>query len=391
MKKKATFYPISNREMKTASTLKVYNTSSIPGSAWARTFLNTAQKSLIYPLSLITIKKSERASFQQKITHDFNQMKMNNLNHPKVKLAYTALAKTILIQYSRIPVNIYAWANPIQDSNGSIRWETITTEPYQGSADMINDVENNKRIVFYTTAAAFGPKDVDYSTHPLLKKTEFYSNWQQVVDEYGNPIYENGNPKMAHYQLCINDALRVIHDFIAHATTGAQFGTTGEEKAWAAHTATILNEYGFTRKEKFMAIWALTSEVRGQNSWVNFSGVNDKAFHVLSEARKLKQSGDLEGYNRLKSTISIQFPDQKTDLLPAENMLGGMQQVDDFIRTFAAQNNIPINEEDANLIRPLDYNVVTKNTISPFASSKQNKTSSKIIYLPGRKINLKRA
>ena len=58
---------------------------------------------------------------------------------------------------------------------------------------------------------------------------------------------------------------------------------------------------------------AMTTETRGQNSWVNFSGVNEAAFALRDEARALRKEGKFdEAEAKVKEAYAtMQFADQK--------------------------------------------------------------------------------
>jgi hypothetical protein len=64
--------------------------------------------------------------------------------------------------------------------------------------------------------------------------------------------------------LPINDLFRAIHDYFGHCAVGADFGPHGEENAWVSHMQMFTHA----------ARRALTTETRGQNSWVNFGRQN---------------------------------------------------------------------------------------------------------------------
>ncbi len=61
-----------------------------------------------------------------------------------------------------------------------------------------------------------------------------------------------------------NDKFRAVHDVFGHASTGRGFSRHGEEAAFLAHRSMFPPE----------AHAALTSETRGQNSYLNFGGTN---------------------------------------------------------------------------------------------------------------------
>ena len=102
-------------------------------------------------------------------------------------------------------------------------------QPYANSREMVRDVRDNKHIWFFTGG----------EPHPLLNKPD-----------------QDG--------LTGNDKFRAIHDLFGHASEDFQFGARGEENAWIKHSQMFSP----------LAQKALTTETRGQNSWVNFGPQN---------------------------------------------------------------------------------------------------------------------
>jgi hypothetical protein len=102
-------------------------------------------------------------------------------------------------------------------------------QPYANSREMVRDVRDNKHLWFFTGG----------ELHPLLNEPD-----------------QDG--------LSINDKLRAIHDLFGHAAEDFQFGARGEENAWIKHSQMFSP----------VAQKALTTETRGQNSWVNFGPLN---------------------------------------------------------------------------------------------------------------------
>lgn len=103
-------------------------------------------------------------------------------------------------------------------------------QPYANSREMTDDVRDNKHLWFFTGG----------EPHPLLSHL---TAW--II---------NG------VQLNYNDVFRAVHDCFGHAAEGYEFGARGEENAWIHHSMTLTT----------WAQRALTTETRGQNSWVNF-------------------------------------------------------------------------------------------------------------------------
>lgn len=322
------------------------------GSDWARRFLNPAQQHLIDRISRLTVRRADKAELQTRIAGDYDKMRPNALDVPVVKDAYQALAKTMGLQYERLPIRVYAHADPVMRPDGQLEWQARTTEPYGSSQEMTNDIDKNNRMVFYTTQAGFGTEGVDYTGHPLLEPSRFTSVPVEVRDEAGHVMHNpDGSIMREGYPMKVNDLFRVVHDYIAHATTGAQFGVRGEEKAWMAHAATILEEPGLSRQEKFDALWALTSETRGQNSWVNYNGINEATNKNYEQVARLRRAGLHDEADALKAQAApIVFADQKADLLPARDMLSGVPEVDQFVTQYARENKINMDDQPSEAV-----------------------------------------
>jgi len=161
-------------------------------------------------------------------------------NDPEVKAAYDAFKSEAKAQWDFL-------------RSKGVQFEPWTQEgqPYKTSADMMADVA--KGHLYYFKGGDI-PKD-----HPLAEVVE------------GDTTY--------------NDVFRAIHDYFGHAKDGNQFGANGEENAWRAHSAMFSP----------LARRAMTTETRGQNSWVNY--------------------GPLGAQNRADPK-NTQYAQQKATLLP---------------------------------------------------------------------------
>jgi len=208
----------------------------------------------------------------------YDKMKHDPKN-PEVVRAYQALVKETLAQYDAILEDGYAM-------------ELSDTE-YDNSQDMIEDVRNRKVMRVFSTEDGFGTEGItakERRENPMLAES--------------GRTDKNGKP------LLVNDIFRFVHDFFGHGKLGNGFGPLGEENAWNVHSLMFSP----------LARRALTTETRGQNSWVNFSGVNDKAFEIRTQARQARADGDLKKAKRLaqKAYSSMRFAEQKIGLLPKE-------------------------------------------------------------------------
>jgi|GEM_PF-3236426 len=112
-----------------------------------------------------------------------------------------------------------------------------------------------------------------------------------------------------------NDKFRAVHDYYGHSVEGYQFGKDGEENAWIEHSKMFSP----------LAQWALSSETRGQNSFVNYSGVNDVVLQTIKTASALKKEGEKTGNKEMVNEADMlldtvyddfQFAEQKAIILP---------------------------------------------------------------------------
>lgn len=178
----------------------------------------------------------------------------HNPEHPEVKRAYNALINETADQFHHI-------------KNAGLKISKIKSgmaNPYQSSKDMLQDVRNNNHMWYYPTEQGFGSSGSLYGNHPMLKPSG---------------VIHNGE------DLPANDLFRIVHDYFGHAKEGYGFGPKGEENAYLSHKQMYSPQ----------AQKALTSETRGQNSWVNF--------------------GKHSEHNRANPSQTV-YADQKAGLLP---------------------------------------------------------------------------
>ena len=153
---------------------------------------------------------------------------------PEVIRAYQKLSEEVDEQYKYMTEDL------------GIKVEFTDTDPYMrtlddgrvvpDSAAMMADVLENKTLKVFRTA--------EDQTHPILSKDA-------------------------------NDKFRAVHDFFGHASSGRGFAADGEEAAWISHSLMFSP----------LARRAMTSETRGQNSWVNKYGVDENGNVVFAEQK----------------------------------------------------------------------------------------------------------
>jgi hypothetical protein len=184
----------------------------------------------------------------------------HNPGDPAVARSYSALKNETLDQFKFL------------SDKAGVKMEPWTGEgqPYKNSAEMTADIRKNNHLFYFPTEQGFGSTAAG-AGNPMLDETEH------------GPT---------------NDLFRAIHDYFGHAQNGNQFGPKGEEAAWNDHMSLFSRE----------ARPAMTTETRGQNSWVNFGPqMRDEKGALLAK--------DAPGFLRPQDRA---FAPQKTGLLPAE-------------------------------------------------------------------------
>lgn len=180
---------------------------------------------------------------------------------PAVREAYENLIQQTVAQYRALEAAGYEFFF-FDDSN----------DPYEGNPwNAMRDLRANQRMGVYATEAGFGSgaTELDVSDNPMLADTGI--RWMY-----------NGQEK----RVLANDLFRAVHDAFGHGLEGAGFRARGEENAWQAHVRLFTGS----------AVAAITSETRGQNSWLNYGPYGEK--------------------NRTASVEETVFADQKTGLMP---------------------------------------------------------------------------
>lgn len=140
-------------------------------------------------------------------------------------------------------------------------------DPYAASPYLaLADMAVNKRLGVFPTRSGYGSnEDFDVALNPMLEQT---------------PFMLDGEPMLA------NDLFRAVHDVFGHGPSGAGFRGSGEEMAYQTHAGMYSP----------VARRAAASELRGQNSWLNYGPFGER--------------------NRTASIEDTIFADQKTGLMP---------------------------------------------------------------------------
>lgn len=181
--------------------------------------------------------------------------------HPLVKASYDALINETMAQYQAAKKAGFK----------AEFWDPETQEdPYAASPRMATeDIRNNHHMYVFPTRFGYGSgediTDEEIRQNPMLRDSG--ETW-------------NGQP------VTVNDIFRAVHDYYGHAKEGVGFRHDGEENAWRAHASMFSP----------LARMAMTTETRGQNSWLNFGPHGEK--------------------NKTARTEDTVFADQKIGVLP---------------------------------------------------------------------------
>jgi hypothetical protein len=185
---------------------------------------------------------------------------------PAVREAYQDLIRQTTDQYQALDSSGYKFW--FIDSN-SDAGQQYASSPFNA----MRDLRANKSMGVFPTDSGFGTKeDFNPESNPMLADTGL--RWP-----FGGP---NGELKPVY----ANDLFRAVHDAFGHGLEGSGFRAEGEENAWQAHIRLFTGP----------ARGAITTETRGQNSWLNYGPYGER--------------------NRTAKTEDTVFADQKTGLMP---------------------------------------------------------------------------
>ena len=168
-------------------------------------------------------------AFAMRVADAYDRMK-HAPSDPAVRRSYDAMAQETLDQLKAA-------------EDAGIEFTAIRgKDPYAASPALgYADIAERGNLYFFPTDAGFGSSiEFDPSQNPLLKR----------IGRVGD--LDNAT---------VNDAFRIVHDLYGHYGPGNPFfRAPGEERAYLLHRRMYSPE----------ALPAMTSETRGQNSWLNY-------------------------------------------------------------------------------------------------------------------------
>lgn len=197
----------------------------------------------------------------QRIASEFESMQ-HAPTDPAVMRSYDALARETRAQYEQL-------------KKLGIKFEPIPAgapDPYAETPRLaVKDLTENKHMWYFPSEQGFGT-GVSVKDQPMLAPSGVKIGGQEVP---------------------FNDLFRIVHDVFGHAKEGVGFRAAGEENAWRSHSRMYSPE----------ALPAATTELRGQNSWLNYGPYGEQ--------------------NRAASAADTIYAPQKAGILPDWVMQAG--------------------------------------------------------------------
>ena len=213
-----------------------------------------------------------------RIAQAYADMKDDPTN-PEVWAAYEEMARQTIAQYTALVAAGYRFYFFDPDNDPYASQPGGFGNPWNPSRDL----RENQQMAVFPTDTGYGDglsaSDYDRTSNPLLEDTG-------VLWPFGDL---NGPMR----PVLVNDLFRAVHDAFGHGIEGAGFRARGEENAWQAHVRLFTGA----------AVGAMTSETRGQNSWLNFGPHGAK--------------------NRNAKVEDTRFAEQKIGLMPEWTWMEG--------------------------------------------------------------------
>lgn len=168
--------------------------------------------------------------------------------NPAVRRSYDALAQETLDQY-----------RALKEQGFEPRFNKPGEDPYAASPAMgFPEMRDKRTLSVFPTVEGYG------DLAPSFTKDEITNN----------PMLKGSGERVGGEKATINDLFRGVHDAFGHYAYGNPFfRAPGEERAWMLHSGMYSPE----------ARGAMTTELRGQNNWLNF-GPHGEANRAASAA-----------------------------------------------------------------------------------------------------------
>ena len=250
---------------------------AIPGQGFMRFGINSDLRSQIHRVAAQRgeVVPSRYANIDPQLARmladEFGVMESNGQS-PEARRAYAALSKEISDQYENLRTAGYRHEFYPRDSSGQ------AVDPYYNNPRWaVDDINQNQRLMTFPTDAGYGSDAAAEAlrNNPLLERSRFLTS--------------SGEP------MSVNDEFRFVHDVLGHAGPGVGFRAAGEENAFRWHAPTFSPE----------ARRAATSELRGQNSYLNFGPYGEH-----------NRTANPVPYDEIDNPQGTKYADQKFGVMP---------------------------------------------------------------------------
>ncbi len=180
------------------------------------------------------------------------------LNHPRI---YAKLDKARSIKIAQLYEDMEATpTNPeTQAAYRALCTETLAQWQIIKSTGLHVEYEDEaSRLVYQNPRKAI--LDILHNNHLFVTPTRSAFGNAGFLHDPQNPLLIETCERISGTPALVNDLFRIVHDYFGHAKEGLGFRAEGEENAWRMHAVMYSP----------LARRAMTTELRGQNSWINF-------------------------------------------------------------------------------------------------------------------------
>ena len=260
--------------------------------------------------------------------------KSSLLKQYPIAKTYETMAKSIDPDLEKILFNQYLEKHPdLVRQSGATNYRELIPASYE-QLGKENAIQLD-RMLNDGIKLSYHKGDMNYANSPEMLQDALIN--KHIYTFGGGEPHELLNKVDPYTGLNENQTFRAVHDYYGHGTTGSSFGPLGEEVAFGAHSQLYSP----------LAKLAAATETRGQNSFVNYSGVNadlhKKILDLKRERDALQRQGqDISAYQKRIGELGeqTQYADQKAFILPPEmvdlNYKGGMPE---YMKPFIKPNN----------------------------------------------------
>jgi hypothetical protein len=237
-----------------------------------------------------------------------------------------ALERQLFAQYLR------SYPEAVKKS-GATNYQELIPASYEQLG--IENAKQLDRMLNQNMKLSYHQGDLNYANSPQMLEDALINRHLYVFG--GGEPHQLLNKIDPYTGLNQNQVFRAVHDYYGHGPSGASFGPKGEELAYGTHSQLYSP----------LAKMAAATETRGQNSFVNFSGINAQLQQDMAAIRQAReniarQGGDTAPYDAKLAELGAQtqYADQRAFLLPPE-MIDPMYQggMPDYMQPFIQPNS----------------------------------------------------